>query len=57
MAKQNEWQRSGDPRDTGIGDEERIRGVEDTGIPEDAEDEDFDDTEDVDDDEDEEASF
>jgi hypothetical protein len=59
MAKQNEQQRSTDPRDTGIGDEERIRGIEDTGgLPEDAEDEDdFDDAEDVDDDEDEEASF
>jgi hypothetical protein len=59
MAKQNERQRSADPRDSGIGDEERIRGVEDTGgLPEDAEDEDdFDDMEDVDDEEDEEAGF
>jgi len=59
MAKQNEQQRSTDPRDSEIGDEERIRGVEDTsGLTEDAEDEDeFDDVEDVDDEEDEEASF
>jgi len=42
MAKQNERQRpADDPRDAGIGDEERIRGVEDIGgLPEDAEDED-----------------
>ena len=59
MAKHNEQQRSTAPRDSRPGDEERIRGVEDTGgLPEDAEDEDeFDDLEDVDDDEDEEASF
>ncbi|HMF61728.1 MAG TPA: hypothetical protein VK595_15215 [Vicinamibacterales bacterium] len=59
MANQSERQRSTDPRDSGIGDEERIRGVEDTGeLREDAEDEDdFDDAEDVDDEEDEEAGF
>jgi hypothetical protein len=59
MAKQNEQQRSTAPRDSLPGDEERIRGVEDTGgLPEDAEDEDdFEDSEDVDDDEDEDASF
>ena len=60
MAKQNERQRpADDPRDAGIGDEERIRGVEDIGgLPEDAEDEDdFDEAEDVDDEEDEEAGF
>jgi hypothetical protein len=59
MAKQNEQQRSTDPRDPGIGDEERIRGVEDIGgLPDDAEDEDdVDDAEDVDDEEDEEAGF
>jgi hypothetical protein len=59
MVKQNERQRSTDPRDSGIGDEERIRGVEDTGaLREDAEDEeDFDDAEDADDEEDEEAGF
>jgi hypothetical protein len=59
MAKQNEWQRSTDPRDSRLGDEERIRGVGDTGEPdEDAEDEDdFDDAEDLGDEDDDEASF
>jgi hypothetical protein len=54
MAKQNERQRStDDPRDSEMGDEERIRGVEDIGgLPEEDED-DFEDAEDVEDDEEE----
>jgi hypothetical protein len=61
MAKQNEWQRSTDPRDSRLGDEERIRGVGDTGEPDedaaDADEDDFDDAEDLGNDDDEEASF
>jgi hypothetical protein len=54
MAKQDERQRStDDPRDSEMGDEERIRGVEDIGgLPEEDED-DFEDAEDVEDDEEE----
>ena len=54
MAKQDERQRSTDP-----GDEDRIRGVGDTGEPPDdaADEDDFDDAEDLNDEDEEEAGF